>query len=299
MDQVCVNLEYLKMKPFKLTLTPSEPGAAFQIHRLGFHERMKACMVDRPDGTKDFLFMLFHSEVRVRTSEGEALWSTPGLMVWAPPDGHYYGNDQKSWSHSWFHCSGCEISPILTSCGIPLRKRIPISEASMMDAFLAEMTRELQCWKPDAKILHNLFENFVRRVARHAFKKAELAIPARLLGVRAYVEQHFTEPLRLEDLARRAGWSIPHFCTEFRRYFGIPVIQFVLQLRMSQATYLLRDRDRRIGEIAEALGYPDQYAFSKMFKRSLGISPRKFRESLPPGLNRKAAKNRKGGVGEK
>jgi len=290
------------MKQIKLTLAHSEPRGTFQIHRLGLHERMKACMVDRPEGTRDYLFMLFHSEVRVRTSEGEAAWTSPGLMVWAPPDGHYYGNDKKSWNHSWFHCSGCEIGPILKACGIPLRKRIPITDPSAMESFLEETTRELKGWKPDAKILHNLFENFVRRVARHAFQKAETAIPARLLEVRSHVEQHFTGPLRLEDLARRAGWSVPHFCTEFRRFFGIPVIQFVLQLRMSQATYLLRDRDRRIGEIAEAVGYPDLYAFSKMFKRSLGISPRKFRElnsqaepTLPPGLNRKVAKNRKAG----
>lgn len=278
MDQVCVNLEYLKMKRIKLTLAQSEPGAVFQIHRLGLHERMKACMVDRPEGTKDYLFMLFHSEVRVRTSDREPSWTGPCLVVWPPPDGHYYGNAQKSWDHSWFHCSGCAIGPILKACGIPLRKRIPITDPSPMESFLEDITGELRDWKPDAKILHNLFENFVRRIARHAFQKAETAIPARLLEVRSHVEQHFTERLRLEDLAWRAGWSVPHFCTEFRRFFGIPVIQFVLQLRMSQATYLLRDRDRRIGEIAEAVGYPDLYTFSKMFKRSLGISPRKFRE---------------------
>lgn len=290
------------MKRFKLTVADSKPGAAFQIHRLGLHERMRACMVDRPEGTRDYLFMLFHSEVRVRSTEGESLWSDPGLMVWSPPDGHYYGNDKRTWDHSWFHCSGREIEPILKSCGIPLRKRIPIADPTLMESFLEEATLELKGWKPDSKILHNLFEIFVRKVARHAFQKAELAIPARLLEVRSHVEQHFTKPLRLEDLARRAGWSVPHFCTEFRRFFGIPVIQFVLQLRMSQATYLLRDRDRRIGEIAEAVGYPDLYAFSKMFKRSLGISPRKFRElnsqtgpSLPLGLNRKSAMNRQAG----
>ena len=46
---------------------------------------------------------------------------------------------------------------------------------------------------------------------------------------------------------------------------------------MSQATYLLRDHNRRIGEIAEEIGYPDLYAFSKMFKRYMGVSPRSFR----------------------
>ncbi len=55
-------------------------------------------------------------------------------------------------------------------------------------------------------------------------------------------------------------------------------MQFVQQLRMNQAVYLLRDENRRIGEIADALGYADMYTFSKMFKRSMGLSPKSFRE---------------------
>lgn len=47
---------------------------------------------------------------------------------------------------------------------------------------------------------------------------------------------------------------------------------------MNQATYLLRDHNRRIGEIAEAVGYSDLFTFSKMFKRHFGMSPKKFRE---------------------
>jgi len=132
--------------------------------------------------------------------------------------------------------------------------------------------------QPSGKILRNLFENFVCALARHAFQKSERLAPASLLAVRAHVEQHFTERLRLGQLAKQAGCSGPHLCAEFRRYFGIPVIQYALQLRMNHATYLLRDHNRRIGEIAAALGYPDLYAFSKMFKRTMGVSPRRFRE---------------------
>jgi AraC family transcriptional regulator, arabinose operon regulatory protein len=268
------------MKSIKLTVTRQETGAAFQVRWLGLHEKMSACMVDRPEGTRDYLFMLFHSEVRVKTREGESLWTSPGLIVWTPVDGHYYGNPNTAWNHSWFHCSGSDIAPILKSCGVPVRKRIAVTDPSFMEHYLLEVIAELSGWvRPDAKIIRNLFENFVRALARHASHKAERLAPARLLAVRSHVEQHFTEQISLGDLARRAGWSEPHLCAEFRRYFGIPVIQLVLQLRMNQAMYFLRDHNRRIGEIAIAVGYSDLFTFSKMFKRYLGISPKKFRES--------------------
>ncbi len=268
------------MKTVKLTVTHQGTSAAFQIHRLGLHEKMPASLVDRPEGTGDYLFMLFHSEVRVKTRDGDSRWLSPGLMVWTPADGHYYGTPHRFWAHSWFHCSGRDIAPILKSCGIPIRKRIAITDPSFLEHFLLEVSAEWSGWaRPDARIIRNLFENFVRALARHTSQKAERLAPARLLAIRSYVEQHFTERISLGDLARRAGWSEPHLCAEFRRYFGIPVIQLMLQLRMNQAMYFLRDHNRRIGEIANTVGYSDLFTFSKMFKRYLGMSPKKFRES--------------------
>jgi AraC family transcriptional regulator of arabinose operon len=267
------------MKTIKLTITRPESSAHFQISYLGLHEKMKAGMVDRPEGTRDYLFMLFHSEVELESDKRERLWPPYSLIAWTPPDGHYYGNPDAPWLHSWFHCSGRDIGPILKACRFPVRKRIAVTDPSLMEQFLLNVIAELSSWNHvDAKILRNLFENFVRATMRQAFQKKKQVAPERLLALRSHLEQHFAERIRLKDLARRAGWSEPHLCTEFRRYFGLPIIQFILQLRMSQATYLLGDHQRRIGEIAGEIGYPDVYTFSKMFKRHLGISPRKFRE---------------------
>jgi AraC family transcriptional regulator of arabinose operon len=278
-DLVGKNLEEFKMKSVRLAISRHDAKAPVQISRVGLHEIMPALMVDRPDGTRDYLFMLFHSEVKVRSRDGESLWPASSFMVWTPPDSHFYGNGVRPWNHSWFHCAGREIEVILKANRIPIRQRIAVTDPSLMEHFLLEVIAELSGWsQPHGKILRNLFENFVCALGRHAFQKSERLAPPSLLAVRAYVEQHFTERLRLSHLAKRAGWSEPHLCTEFRRFFGLPVIQYVLQLRMNQAAYLLRDHNRRIGEIALTLGYPDLYTFSKMFKHYTGVSPKKFRE---------------------
>ena len=268
----------LSMKSVKLSITRQVPGAPFQIKRLGLRETMSAGLVDRPEGTRDYLFMLFHTEVQVRSRLGETSWPSSSLMVWTPQDSHYYGHPLRQWKHSWFHCSGREIGPILRANGIPVRQRIAVTDPALLEHFLLEVITELSGWsRPNGKILRNLFENFVCGLARHAFQKSEQLPPPSLLAIRAYVEQNFTERLRLSQLAKRVGLSEPHLCSEFRRFFGIPVIQYALQLRMNQATYLLRDHNRRISEIASMLGYPDLYSFSKMFKHYLGVSPKKFR----------------------
>ncbi len=45
---------------------------------------------------------------------------------------------------------------------------------------------------------------------------------------------------------------------------------------MGQAVQLLQGRQAKIGEVAEALGYPDPFHFSRVFKKVYGVSPRHF-----------------------
>jgi AraC family transcriptional regulator, arabinose operon regulatory protein len=253
-------------------------GKSFRIHRLGLHEAMRPCLVDRPEGTGDYLFMLFHDDVHIRARREDFIRPRGSLMIWTPRDGHFYGRETAPWDHSWFHCAGRHIPQILRAARIPVREPFAVSDPLILENFLLETAAELNGWRrPDETILRNLFENFIRRLARHIFRKAERLAPAELLALRAHVENRFAEKLRLRDLARRVGWSVPHLCTEFKRFFGLPVVQYLMQVRMNQAAYLLRDHNRRVGEIAAIIGYPDLYTFSKMFKRSFGLSPRNFR----------------------
>ena len=267
------------MKGFKLHVARAQAGKSFGLRMLGWHEVMRPGLVRRPQGTGDYLFMLFHSPVKIAASRNQALWPASTMMVWTPKDGHFYGDADRAWNHSWFHCAGREIPDLLRRSRLPVGRPFAVSDPSLLESYLLATAAELNGWRgPDEITLRNLFENYIRAEARGVFDRKEQLTPARLLEVRAEVEQRFAETLRLPELARKAGWSVPHLCAEFRRYFGVPVIQYAQQLRMNRAAYLLRDQNRRIGEIAQQVGYPDLYTFSRMFKRSFGVSPRPFRQ---------------------
>jgi AraC family transcriptional regulator of arabinose operon len=266
------------MKTLKLNVTSPKTAKVFQIHRLGLHEVMPPCMVNRPEGTGDYLFMLFHGDIRIKYRAKDHVWPASSMMMWTPKDGHFYGKESDHWNHSWFHCAGRAVAQILKASRFPTDKPFEVTDASLMEHYLLETVTELNGWRgPNEMILRNLFENFILALVRQEFAKTKRLAPARLLEVKSYMEQHFAENLRLPDLAKSIGWSVPHFCTEFGHFFGIPAIQYIQQLRMNQAAYLLRDHNRRISEIAGLVGYPDVYAFSKMFKRYQGVSPLKFR----------------------
>lgn len=63
----------------------------------------------------------------------------------------------------------------------------------------------------------------------------------------------------------------------FKQVTGSLPRDFIIQVRIDRAKQLLRESSLSIGEIADALGYPDVFFFSRQFKNRSGLSPTHFR----------------------
>jgi AraC-like DNA-binding protein len=83
--------------------------------------------------------------------------------------------------------------------------------------------------------------------------------------------------LTLQDLSQVIGYS-EKYCSEwFFARMGESFSSYVKRLRVERATSLLSS-PQRLADIAEALGFQDQYAFSHFFKKATGISPQGYRQ---------------------
>lgn len=82
----------------------------------------------------------------------------------------------------------------------------------------------------------------------------------------------------LDELAQACGMSRTSFANHFRTTVGVPPLTYLVEWRMHLAQRRLREETKPISEIARALGYASDSAFSSAFKRMSGKSPRAFRE---------------------
>lgn len=82
----------------------------------------------------------------------------------------------------------------------------------------------------------------------------------------------------LEELARRAGLSRTALAKRFRDTMGDTPLNYLRTLRMQRAMKLLAERERTLEAVASAVGYQDAFSFSKVFKRTVGMSPKAFRQ---------------------
>jgi len=91
------------------------------------------------------------------------------------------------------------------------------------------------------------------------------------------IHTQYDQPLRVRDLARRAGLSVYQFDRRMRRIFRITAGQLIQKTRMEEAMRRLRETDASIADIASACGYSDQSAFTRRFRETIGMSPSEFR----------------------
>ncbi len=100
---------------------------------------------------------------------------------------------------------------------------------------------------------------------------------AELAAVLDHTRNRFGSELKVEDLARIAGLSIYQLNRRLRLLFGITASQLVTKTRIDAASEMLRTSSRPVAEIAHACGYFDQSAFSRVFRRTTGLTPRQYR----------------------
>ncbi len=94
-----------------------------------------------------------------------------------------------------------------------------------------------------------------------------------------YMLRHLDEPLQVATLAAQVNVSPSHFFALFRRQVGCAPIDYFIRLRMRHACRLLDETTLNVKEVAAALGYDDQFYFSRVFKAVNNVSPSRYRLS--------------------
>lgn len=94
-----------------------------------------------------------------------------------------------------------------------------------------------------------------------------------------YIEQNYTRDIKIEDIARRCGLERSYFGKVFKKVLGQSPQEFLIRFRMAKASDMLITTNRSVGDIGEAVGYPNLLHFSRAFKSIYGVSPRDYRQN--------------------
>ncbi|MCR2804437.1 helix-turn-helix domain-containing protein [Paenibacillus soyae] len=95
----------------------------------------------------------------------------------------------------------------------------------------------------------------------------------------SYIEDHYLEPLTLEEIAARSNISVRHLNRIFQSYYQTTPISYLQRLRLERARMLLRQSGLPITKISYECGFNDSNYFTRKFSKTYGLSPKAFRLS--------------------
>ena len=127
-------------------------------------------------------------------------------------------------------------------------------------------------------ILYILSVNEYRILASSSFSHAERNPESRRVQkVKQYINDHYTEQLRLDDLSRLVGMTSTAFSRFFKLRTGKTLSDYVLDIRLGFAARMLVDSARNISEICFECGFNNLSNFNRIFKSRRGVTPKEFR----------------------
>lgn len=193
--------------------------------------------------------------VRYPVSAGEAFLILPGKTT------VYTADADDPWQYRWIGFNG-ELATLFDSLPPVFR----------VDDAVFPRCSEADGDEPEYRLAGALFSLCAELFAKKDGKRT--AGDSRYVGrVREYVRLSYMSPdLRVEEIARQMNLDRRYLSRLFRRETGQTIQSFLISVRMEEADGYLR-QGIPVGETARLCGYSDVFNFSKMFKKTYGISP--------------------------
>lgn len=99
-------------------------------------------------------------------------------------------------------------------------------------------------------------------------------------SITRFMQEHLAEEMSLSVLAEEFHMNPQYISQLFKNEIGVGFLAYLTSIRMEKAKKLLLSTSLSIGEIAEQSGYGDYRVFTKVFKKSEGITPSQYRRDF-------------------
>ena len=163
-----------------------------------------------------------------------------------------------------------------------LRLDVPAARRSAWDAAIRSIETELDVRQDgyrQAALAHlTLLLIDLARLAGPVVAELRRSGEPLLAEVFEVIDRRHAEQLSLRDVAGELGMTPGHLTTVVRRRTGRTVGEWITDRRMAEARGLLTETDLPVHEVARRVGVPDPGYFSRLFTRTHGVSPRKWRD---------------------
>jgi AraC-like DNA-binding protein len=203
------------------------------------------------------------------------------LFILFPDIAHQYGPSRSSrWNEIYLSFRG-PVFDLWRQVGLLAPER-PLFRLGSVQPWIERITRVVDVAEADPTKRQIVMVNRVQALLSEIIASQRVVIESGsqvwLTEACHLLESELAEDIDVHWVADKVGLSYDHFRKKFAKEIGMTPYQYRATQRLDAARRMLLGTEMSLKEIAAAIGFFDEFAFSNRFKRTVGLSPRAFRQ---------------------
>ena len=269
-----------------LALVKDNPLIAdLYITDIGYYPQARHHFRERPSGSAQFILIYcVEGKGEIRLKETTHAVASDHFFIIPAGMAHAYRSDEKNpWSVYWIHFLGNKsgIYSRFACQPIPIERSKTSRISDRVDLF-SEIFRNLdrgfsiEALEYINLCLPHLLASFTHLNQFRLIKESGEKDP--VTQSINFMLEHLNKKLMLEEIAAETGLSASHYSRLFLNRTGHSPIDYFIQLKIQRACRLVDNPGWMIADVAREMGFDDQFYFSRVFRKVMGMSPVEYRK---------------------
>lgn len=255
-----------RMNPMQPNISLGGPSA-FPYTFWGAEESMVPGFI-RYAPKKDFFQIIYISSGTGNLTQGQSLWPIgAGALIIVPPD-----------PVSVLRTSGSSLRLLSFMIGGNCSRFPAVCHPFGLSETADELMKESLSLVPGS--LFPQLDTLFSALSSGGYVRTREAkqLPEYICSLKEILDTRYSEPLNLDSIAQELHQNKFRLSREYKQYYGIPPIEFLLRRRIQEACLLLRETEITVTAIAEKVGINNVSYFIQVFRRQKDCSPLNYRK---------------------
>ena len=260
---------------------------SYKIKSIDFERReKKGFIINRPNGTNDFLFIHFKSPVKLLQEDSIIEVEKGACWITTPNTKHWFEAAECELVHDWFHFLPYQPDEFL-NLGFEVNKIFYPNCTGLLTLLVRECYEEFVnkdvYWQENiTAILNKLFIILARecKSGNPILSNSQMRETyERFKQFRIHLYRNISENWDVSDMAKSLSLSRSRFTILYSNFFGVSPKEDLIHQRILYAEHLLSSSNMSVEEISVRCGYSNVYHFIRQFKDRTGLSPGEYRKN--------------------
>ena len=214
---------------------------------------------------------------------GDRTWElVPGDMFYVSPNQliSYTADSQQPWEYCWVGFNGACAHNLVTH--LPFTDAEPVHrtpDPAGMRRAMEHIFQSRGMNPQDEAAMVGYLYLFISALMRETGERKPHNTSSSsqyVLNAIKFIQFNFSHDISIDDVAKSVGVSRSHLYRVFMSNLGKSPIDYLTEYRIHEACKLLRTGGLSIAEVAISVGFFDQFYFSRVFKRAMGMPPSRY-----------------------